>query len=185
VGAGGSVINPQGDLVQYRSRPETHIGPRYVDTGAFGADKAYIANGEAVFTWDRLSLQAEYMHNWNDSPSAGDPQFNGFYAFASYFLTDDYRPYKKSSGVVDRVKPKKNFSFGGGLGAWEVLARVSYLDLNDGTVRGGRLADYTAGLGWYINPNTRWLFNYIYADVDRAAGSGHTHIFEMRFQVDF
>jgi phosphate-selective porin OprO and OprP len=186
LGAGGSIANPEDDLVQYRSRPEAHLAPRYVDTGTFSADMAYVANGEVVFTYDRLSLQAEYMHNWSDSPAAGDPQFNGFYAFASYFLTDDHRPYKKSSGSLDRVKPKKNFAFnGGGLGAWELLARVSYLDLNDGAVRGGRLTDYTAGLGWYINPNTRWLFNYIYADMDRAAGGGHTHIFEMRAQVDF
>ena len=186
LGAGGSIVNPEDDMVQYRSRPEAHLAPRYVDTGVFPADMAYVANGEVLFTYDRLSLQGEYMQNWNDSPATGDSQLSGFYAFASYFLTDDYRPYKKSSGTADRVKPKKNFSFnGGGWGAWEVLARFSYLDLNDGTVRGGRLADYTAGLGWYINPNTRWLFNYIYADLDRAAGSGHTHIFQMRCQVDF
>jgi phosphate-selective porin OprO and OprP len=186
VGAGGSIVNPENDMVRYRSRPEAHLAPRYVDTGDFAADMAYVANAEVLFTYNRLSLQAEYFHNWADSSAASDPQFNGFYAFASYFLTDDYRPYKKSAGLVDRVKPKKNLSFtDGGLGAWELLARVSHLNLNDGTVNGGRLTDYTAGLGWYLNPNTRMIFNYTYADLDRGAVSGGSHIFQMRAQVDF
>ncbi len=185
LGAGGSVVNPQADLVQYRSRPEAHLAPRYVDTGVFPADMAYVADAEALFTCDRLSLQAEYFHNWVDSSAACDPEFDGFYVFASYFLTDDYRPYRNANGTVDRVKPRKNLSFsGGGLGAWELLARISHLDLNGGTVRGGRLTDYTAGLGWYLNPNTRVTFNYTYADLDRGAVSGGSHIFQMRAQVD-
>jgi phosphate-selective porin OprO/OprP len=186
LGAGGSIVNPQNDTVRYRSRPESHLAPRYVDTGAFAADRAYLANLEALLTYDRLSIQAEYFRNWTDANGSSDPSFQGAYAFVSYFLTDDYRPYRKSSGVVDRVKPTKNFSFsGGGLGAWELLARISYLDLNDGAVSGGRLTDYTAGLGWYLNANTRMLFNYIYADLDRGTVSDGAHIFQTRLQIDF
>jgi phosphate-selective porin OprO/OprP len=186
LGAGANIANPEDDMVQYRSRPEAHLAPRYVDTGVFPADMAYLANAEILFTCNRLSLQAEYFHNWADSSVTSDPQFNGFYAFASYFLTDDFRPYKKAGGVLDRVKPKKPLSFtGGGLGGWELLARVSHLNLNDGAVQGGRLTDYTAGLGWYLNPNTRMLFNYTYADLDRGTVSGGAHIFQMRAQVDF
>ena len=82
------------------------------------------------------------------------------------------------------MKPKKNLSLaGGGLGAWELLARVSHRDLDGRTVRGGRLTDYTGGLGWYLNPNTRVIFNY--AHLDRGAVSGGAHIFQMRAQVDF
>jgi phosphate-selective porin OprO/OprP len=47
------------------------------------------------------------------------------------------------------------------------------------------LTDYTAGLGWYLNPNTRMQFNYVYADLDRGTASGGAHIFQMRAQVDF
>jgi phosphate-selective porin OprO/OprP len=186
LGGGVNIANPENDVVRYRSRPEAHLAPRYVDTGDFAADMAYVANAEALFTWNRLSLQGEYFYNWIDSSTTSDPQFDGFYLFASYFLTDDYRPYRKSSGVLDRVKPKNNLTFsGGGLGAWELLARVSHLDLNGGTVHGGRLTDYTAGLGWYLNPNTRMQFNYVYADLDRGTASGGAHIFQMRAQVDF
>jgi phosphate-selective porin OprO and OprP len=184
LGIGGSVINPENDTVRYRTRPEAHLAPRYVDTGAFSADMAYLANVEALFTLGPLSLQGEYFHTWVDS--AGDPAFNGFYIFASYFLTGDYRPYRKSSGVPDRVRPHANLAFNApGWGAWELLARVSQVDLNDSGISGGRLTDYTAGLGWYLNPNTRMIFNYIYADLDRAGADGYAHIWETRFQVDF
>jgi phosphate-selective porin OprO/OprP len=186
LGAGASLANPENDQARYRSRPEAHLAPYYVDTGPFPADMVYVANAEALFTCGRLSLQAEYFHNWADSSATADLEFDGFYVFASFFLTDDYRPYKKSNGTVDRVRPKKNLSFSGrGLGAWELLARVSHLDLNGGTVSGGRLTDYTAGLGWYLNPNTRMIFNYIYADLHRNGVSGGSHVFEVRAQVDF
>src|SRR5688572_32804556 len=43
LGIGGSVINPENDTVRYRTRPEAHLAPRYVDTGTFSADMAYLA----------------------------------------------------------------------------------------------------------------------------------------------
>lgn len=186
LGIGGIVINPENDTVRYRTRPEAHLAPRYVDTGTFSADMAYLANVEALFTLGPLSIQGEYFHTWTDSAVAGDPGFDGFYLFASYFLTGDYRPYRKSSGVPDRVRPHNSLAFNSpGWGAWELLARVSQVNLNDGPIQGGRLTDYTLGLGWYLNPNTRMLFNYIYADLDRAGDDGYAHIWETRFQVDF
>lgn len=186
LGVGGSVINPEDDLVRFRTRPEAHLAPRYVDTGSFPADMAYLGNLEALITYGPFSLQSEYFQTWLDSSAASDPTFNGFYVFGSWFLTGEHRPYKKSSGVVDRIKPIKNLSFaGGGPGAVELIARFSRVDLNDSGVKGGRLTDYTAGLGWYLNPNTRAIFNYIYADLHRDGQHGHSHIWQTRFQVDF
>ena len=69
-------------MVRFRSRPEAHLAPRYVDTGSFAADMACLANAEFVFNYDRLSLQGEYFHTWTDSAALSDPSFNGFYAFA-------------------------------------------------------------------------------------------------------
>jgi len=186
VGVGGSVINPENGMVRYRARPESHLAPRYVDTGRFEADMAYLANFEALFTYESFSLQSEYFQAFTDSAAMSDPCFHGFYVMGTYFLTGEHRPYKKSQGIVDRVKPLKNFRFDGtGLGAWELIARVSYVDLDGGMVRGGRLTDYTGGLGWYLNPNARFTFNYIFADLDRAGREGQSHIWQTRFQVDF
>ena len=79
----------------------------------------------------------------------------------------------------------------GGPGAWELALRWSWLDLNDEDVRGGEETNYTLGVNWYLNPNYRLMFNYIYTDVEDRGGvedgfqDGSANIFAMRFQVDF
>jgi len=128
-----------------------------------------------------FSLQGEYIHSAVDSEQAGDPDFSGFYAYASYFLTGEHRPYKNTAGKFSRVKPKKNFG-AGGPGAWELAARYSHLDLNDEDIEGGELDDITVGLNWYLNPNTRIMWNYVHTDLD---GVGDADAFQMRAQVDF
>jgi phosphate-selective porin OprO/OprP len=81
------------------------------------------------------------------------------------------------------VKPLRNFDGNGSWGAWEVGARYSYLDLNDGNdTRGGILGDFTLGINWYLNPNVRFMFNYVLAD---AKSRGEANIIETRFQADF
>ena len=68
------------------------------------------------------------------------------------------------------------------MGAWEVCLRYSHLDLTDGLIAGGVLDDFTVALNWYLNPNTRFMFNYVYADREDV---GSANIFQMRFHIDF
>ena len=110
------------------------------------------------------------------------PNFQGFYVYGSYFLTGENRVYKTSSGAFDRMSPKRNFDGNGGLGAWEIALRYSNLDLNDADFSGGELDDFTVGVNWYLNPNTRFMWNYVFADLDDI---GDTNIFQTRFQIDF
>ena len=59
------------------------------------------------------------------------------------------------------------------------------MDLNDAGITGGEIDNITAGLNWYLNPNTRMMFNYVFSQVDRTTFDGDTHIFMTRLQVDF
>jgi phosphate-selective porin OprO/OprP len=177
--------------VRFRSRPESHItDERLVDTGTIGADNVDLINPEAALVYGPFSLQGEYFYTKVDSGVANDPEFQGFYSYASYFFTGEHRIFKTSSASFDRVKPKKNFhptSGKGGPGAWELGVRWSYIDLNDKNVQGGKESNITAGLNWYLNPNVRTMLNYIYADLKDRAGKedGTSNIFQMRFQIDF
>jgi phosphate-selective porin OprO/OprP len=73
-----------------------------------------------------------------------------------------------------------------GLGAWEIAARYSNIVLNDKDISGNNLTDFTVGLNWYLNPYTRWKFNYIRAFLeDRRAGNSITDAYGMRFDYDF
>jgi len=80
------------------------------------------------------------------------------------------------------VKPLRNFKKGDGPGAWELAARLSYLNLNDDGVDGGRLRDLTLGLNWYLNPNVRMMWNYVLAD---PSDGGDVSAFMWRFQIAF
>jgi phosphate-selective porin OprO/OprP len=175
--------------IRYRARPECHItDERLVDTGSIAVDDLDVINPELALVYGPLSLQAEYFHSFLDSDSADDPDFNGYYLFATYFLTGEHRNYKTSGGTFDRVKPKKNFSpTKGGWGAWEIGLRYSFLDLNDEGIKGGEEDNVTACLNWYLNPNTRLMLNYVHADLEDRAGvnDGDVNIFQARFQVDF
>ena len=189
LGLSGSRIENADGTARFRTRPEAHLAPRYVDTGNFSASYSYLGAAEAALVFGPLSVQGEYFHEWvNRTGGFSDPQFDGFYAFVSYFLTGEHRPYKKTTGAFDRVKPIHNFGLGehAGLGAWEVLLRYSYVDLNDAGITGGRLNDITAGVTWYLNPNWKIMFNYVFAQLDRGVADGDTsNIFETRFHVDF
>ncbi len=138
-----------------------------------------------------LSFQGEYYHLFNKSKVFGDPNFWGFYLYGSYFLTGEHRNYGERSGTFFRLQPKQNFRpRQGGWGALEVGARVSFIDMNDGAIKGGKEANFTAGLNWYFTKNTRLMFNYVRAYVkDRrtppAVDSGRAHIFQARFQTEF
>ena len=89
------------------------------------------------------------------------------------------------------MKPNRDFHFfEGGWGALELALRFSYIDLNGGTVRGGREYDLTAGLNWYLNENTRLMFNYVRArakdrEIPPPIEDGIADILQVRFQITF
>jgi hypothetical protein len=89
-------------------------------------------------------------------------------------------------GYFARLIPRRDFDFGKGSawGAFELGARISYTDLDNGNVHGGKLSLLMGELNWYLNAHVRWMFN---------AGGGHvsgTHdgnivLFQTRVGIDF
>jgi len=200
LGFGYSRRSPEDDMVRFSERPEAHLAPRFVDTGMISAKEIDLFGGELAFVYGPFSLQGEFIYADVESDGPPDdfrdrnPDFYGYYVMASYFLTGEHRPYKTSSGYFDMVRPKRNFNFWGeneerGWGAWEVAVRYSSLSLSDDSVTGGELDDITLGLNWYLNPNTRMMLNYVYADLDAdgpwVPSVGAAHILQMRFQLFF
>ncbi len=189
VGVAIGYQNPVDDVLRFRQRPETSIGPRLVDTGTFSAEDDVRVVAEAALVLGSFSAQAEYFHVFVNSNATGDPDFWGGYVYLTYFLTGEHRKYKKSAGAFSRVSPAANFHDGGdGSGAWEVGVRYSYVDLNDEGINGGELGSLTAGVTWYVNPNMKLMINYTWGNVDDIPGlSGDTsaHIVTLRFLIDF
>lgn len=178
LGAAASRRNPLDDTARFRSRPEAHLAPRFVDTGELAADGVTLLGLEAALVHGPFSLQGEWSQAAIDRPGAADADLAGFYVFGSWFLTGESRPYDE--GSIGRLKPAR--PFGDGPGAWEVAARWSSVDLSDGGIVGGELDDLTLALNWYPYSNVRWMLNYVLADRD---GVGDADVVQMRFAIDF
>lgn len=179
LGVSVSEREPTGDTLRFRSRPESHLAPRVVDTGSFAADGLTVVDLEAALVHGPLSLQGEYTQAAVDALGGPDPDFDGFYVTGSWFPTGEHRPY--DGGSFGRVKPRNAWR-AGGIGAWEIALRYSSLDLSDGAIAGGEVDDVTFGVNWYPFANVRWMANYVLSDVD---GVGEVDAFQMRFQIDF
>lgn len=170
--------------IQFRSGPEVSVdSTRLVDTGLLAARNYSFIGAELAGQYGPLYLQSEYgrtdvsRYRTNvvvqSSPSVtaaggSDVSFDGGYVAASWLITGESREYK--DGTFARPKPAKPFSFkNGGWGAWEVAARYSTLDLNDGTVLGGKENNYSLGLNWYPNNYLRLMTDYVRFDVKKGA----------------
>jgi phosphate-selective porin OprO/OprP len=183
LGVAFSHRDPAHNSVQLRSKPEAHQLDYFIDTGSIPSDNADILGLESAWISGPFSLQGEYFYlDVDRTGGSSSVQFDGYYGQASYFLTGEHRRYNKSEGVFGRIKPHENYGDKGGIGAWEVAVRYSDIDLNDGSIAGGRVCNTTAGLNWYLNPNTRFMWNYIYSEKKNV---GNADIFSMRAQIDF
>jgi len=187
--------------VRFRQRPEVHLSDRFVDTGTImNAETVLKYGGEVAGVFGSLYVAGEYIATGitksdEDGPEEtrgdvwldDDGSFSGFYAEAGYFLTGEHRIYK--GGLWNRTKPASNVLEDGGMGAWEVVARYSSLNLNDAEAKiyGGKMDNITMGVNWYLHSKARLMFNYVMSSVKDHDGEeqGVANAFTMRTQFDF
>lgn len=169
---------------------------------------------EAAARWGSFMLQGEYM--WADATRddfypltpdvdprnpPGSLDFSGYYILASYVLTGETKDYDFDSGTFGRVHPTSR------KGAWEILARLSYVDLLDNTALAnttfpvfadeeanlvptlngpsdmvGSAHSVTVGLTWWVNDNVRFMANYVRTDLPN---DDDIDIFGLRAQVNW
>ncbi|HTO42308.1 MAG TPA: porin [Rhizomicrobium sp.] len=172
-----------------RERPELNVDSnniRFIDTNVIDADSVWQWGVEAAGNWQNLYAQGGYYgYTINRRASIlPDPSFSGWYAQASWVLTGEAKAYKADKAAYAIPTPSEPFNLdGAGIGAWELAARYSVLDLNDnagvagflapaGGIRGGRQNIWTAGLNWYPNSAIRFQANYQHTDVSRLNAGG-------------
>lgn len=151
------------DAVRLSDRPNIRIdNGNIADSGIVtGVESLRYAGAEAAAVFGPVTLAGEYGRLWTDRPGLSDPSFDGFYVYATWFLTGETRPFK--NGNFDRVKPSKPLGKGGA-GAFELALRYDRLDLSDTPVlarAGNRSESLTFGLNWYLNPYAKLLFNWV------------------------
>jgi len=141
-----------------RARPESSVANEYLvnTSNMFGIAKTSRLGLEGVWKKDQWSLQGEWIQYHAQRDSAEDVTFRGGYVEASRMFNGRRRfNFRRGEWMSPEI---------GDTGAWELSARISRIDLQDGAVTGGEETNYSLGLNYYINPINRIMFNWIKAD---------------------
>jgi phosphate-selective porin OprO/OprP len=120
----------------------------------------------------------------NSAPT--NQTIEAYYVQTSIFVTGESKPYKKKDGVFGNPKPVNDF------GAFELTARYDSAKNKDnptacaaqggvglGSVAVGtagrdtcRVSAITLGTNYYVNPNVRFMLNYVIGNFDLGSGAG-------------
>ncbi|WP_028491461.1 OprO/OprP family phosphate-selective porin [Thioalkalivibrio sp. ALE19] len=152
--------NAREGSVRFRDRPESRPteGNRLIDTGSIDARSTTKAGLELGFLTGPFHASAEYMRAEVDRDSGSDVSFDGWHVQAGWVLTGETRGYRPTG--FRTVEPERSS------GAWEIAARYSSVDLGDSGILGGEQKNFTLGVNYYVNPNLRFMANYVMVDVD-------------------
>lgn len=165
-------------------RPENHMGNK-ISIAFIDLENQNDLGFEIAAVIGPFSVQAEYekatYNTINESIS-----IDSYYGFISYFMTGESRAYKK--GVFGQNKPNKDFSAKNGhFGALELVARYSIFDYSETSSDAfdNKVNNLTAGLNWYLNANTRFMYNYVLTDFNSRGDNNLLTANTFRAQVDF
>lgn len=164
---------------RYFTEPEMNKLPVFVDTGMHDAERFDTLNLELSWRKGPFWLSSEYMQSNVKSSILNDPSFNGYHLTASWIITGEMRPYNKKNGVFGNV-PVARTMRQNGMGAWEVAARYSTLDLTDQMIDGGDMQISSLGLNWWLSPVFCVNMNYRHIESEREGLSTATDGFVTR-----
>jgi phosphate-selective porin OprO/OprP len=175
--------SPLNGSLQFKSKPESFPAQQNaVDTGKIPASGHTMLGLEAYYRPGPLMFGSEYFLNSVFSNDSGTLFFHGGEAFAAWLLTGETRSYNDKGGFFEAVSPARPV-FSGGPGAWELVFRASYVDLDSKTVQGGRFWRVTPMMNWHLSDNARFEFVYGYGVLDRFGVQGASGFFQTRLQL--
>ena len=168
--------------IALKSRPESNPAPQIINTGTFTADKSFHFGGEAYYSTGQLLIGSEVnLHKFNASVGE-DHSFFGGDVFVTYIFTKARRPYTTTGSIFGFVPVTKSV-YKGGWGEWEAMLRFSTLDLEDGSIHGGKFWRITPMINWYMTKAFRMEFIYGYGVLDRYNMKGVVQVFQVRMQL--
>lgn len=171
--------------VRFRSRPESFLADFAVDSGPLQGDFGTIG---FELAWRRgpLFAQGEFLRTQVDDEEQGSVGLHGLYGQLSFAATGEHRPYDAARGVFGRIEPARPFApRRRQWGALELTARIGWIDLSDGDVRGGRMLTLHAGPAWTWNRHVRILAGYVFANILDRPQPEIAHVLQTRLELWF
>ncbi len=181
LGLSATYRDTRADGIRLTADPEIHLARRAGDTGTIAADSAAGLIVESAWVRGILTTQAELFLTRLDQTGGGHALMNGGYVQVAAVLTGERRSYRESTRSFGGLPVQHPTLGAGGSGAWEVGGRYSRTDLDDGVIQGGVVDNFTLGLTWHLNSNTRWMINH----VQTSGGAGDEGLLAIRLQTGF
>ncbi|MDP1798603.1 MAG: porin [Planctomycetaceae bacterium] len=208
LGLAGSIRIPDDGLVVISQGPRSPLldfadssTSPFVPRLRIPAHSQQLLNAQWALVNGPFSMQAEWYGSLINQVDGGHVFYHGSYLQTGYFLTGDHRSYHRESGTFGAVSvsrpvlPKLSLHSQHaprGAGAWELTARMGYLDFYDmdtprgplGQLVGVRLPQATFGVNWYLADRLRILLNYSLAVPDEPnAGSSTASVLSSRLAL--
>ena len=180
LGVANSIRKNSEKTYGFSTSAENHLGNRLASVSFENVDETNILGGEFAYINGSLFLQGEYLQA--TVSGINESELSSYYGQISYFLTGERRSYKNLLSGFGSVKPNNNYGENG-WGAIELAVRLSSMDLT--TANAGTLEDVTIGINWYLNPNTRVMFNYVMGEMITGEEIVTENAIMMRVQLSF
>lgn len=164
--------------------PEVHSYPDLVSSGLIDASEILRLALEVAWIEGPWHGTAEWMTARPHLSDGSSPVYDGWFLSSGYFFTGEARGYSSARATFDRVRPLQGWRGGGraGSGAWEIVARVSQLDLSATGGAAGEMLSSSVGLNGHLNAHARVMVAWTRADVETLDSSD---LFSLRFAIDW
>lgn len=170
---------------QVKAGVESWLTAPYFNTGLLtDIDHQQIVNAEIAYVKGPFSVQADIgfsrytQHNTQYDMPVG-------YAYVSYLLTGESRPYGGSYNAFRKIIPHNDIS--NGIGAWEIALQYDYIHAPTMNMDVDGLGSTSFGINWYPNTFSRISLNYILTQLQANQTVFDKEIIQsihMRFQIE-
>ena len=169
--------DPSKNTIRLNVRPEADLANiRLIDSANLtDADDALQIGAEVAYFHGPLKINAEYVNARYQRSAHPDFNPDSWYVSGVYNLSGERFSY--ANGIYTVPLPEQT----GGM--WQLAARYSKLNANDGGVVGGEQDNFTLGVNWYWRLNYKFMVNYNITNSARGSIQNDPNVVELRAQI--
>jgi len=182
LGLGTRWTNSAENFVRFKASPGVPFIPEFINTDVMPGDGVIWLNGELAWRKRNFMINAEHVWTKVNSPTVGNPSFNGSYVWFEWTLSGESRVWNYEKALPGRPQPSRDFPKGG-KGLWALVLSLNNTDLNDGDITGGKMQEINIGVNWYPQKSFRWGLFYTYAWLDKGGMNGNSQFIHLFLHV--
>lgn len=176
-----SLRRPDDGFVRFDAAPAVRGGQDVVDTGLLAADRVQLAALELATRRGAWTLESELLQARVQLSGGESASLPGGTVKLSMAMPGWQRNYRSKQGRFHSLERSDTAAPARAGQPWSLSTRVSWLDLQDGVVIGGRVRTEALGATWFVHQNLAFLAELAHVQV----GGEDLWAFGIRLHLDF